>query len=56
MLVIYGLFFVGVERVFPLSYIGFVPFGPEMDFFSPFLLFYVCHGAYKLGEVMMLYI
>jgi hypothetical protein len=37
-LVIYGLFFVGVERVFPLSYIGFVTFGPEMDFFSPFFV------------------
>ncbi len=37
-LVVYGLFVVGVERVFSLSYIGFVAFGPEMDFFSPFFV------------------
>ena len=37
-LVMYGLFFVGVERVFPQTYIGFFAFGPEMDFFSPFFV------------------
>ncbi len=37
-LVIYCLVFVGVERVFPLSYIVFVAFGPEMNFFRPFFV------------------
>ena len=35
-LVSFGIFFVGVECFYALSFIGFLTFGPEMHLLNPF--------------------